>query len=192
MQKSKEFFVWFIAIFYVLPIFLFVYSKNRAKIISDIDAINRVRKRNWSSLYSLIFYLVYDEYFRVIFMHRIKDNKLRHFLLIKSNSHFFIPYDVELGYGLSYSHPYSTVLNAKKIGDNFSFKHLTTIGNKYDDEQLRPIILDNVTLGSNVTIFGDITIGNNVIIGAGAVVTKSIPDNSVVVGNPCRIIKKLN
>ena len=34
----------------------------------------------------------------------------------------------------------------------------------------------------------DVTIGNNVVIGAGTVVTKSIPDNSVVVGNPGRII----
>ena len=31
-------------------------------------------------------------------------------------------------------------------------------------------------------------IGNNVIIGAGTVVTKDIPDNSVVVGNPCKIV----
>jgi serine O-acetyltransferase len=94
-----------------------------------------------------------------------------------------------LGSGLSYFHPYSTILNAKKIGDNFSFKHLTTIGNKNDDEKLRPTILNNVTLGSNVIIFGDIIIGNKVIIGAGTVVTKSIPDNAVVVGNPAKIIK---
>lgn len=35
-----------------------------------------------------------------------------------------------------------------------------------------------------------IRIGNNVIIGAGAVVTKNVPDNSVVVGNPMRIIDR--
>ncbi|MBF4448285.1 serine acetyltransferase, partial [Vibrio anguillarum] len=37
-------------------------------------------------------------------------------------------------------------------------------------------------------ILGDITIGNNAIIGANAVVTKSVPDNGVVVGNPSKII----
>lgn len=53
-----------------------------------------------------------------------------------------------------------------------------------------PIIGDNVTLGANVVIIGDITIGNNVIVGAGSVVTKSIPDNCIVVGNPARILRQ--
>ena len=39
-------------------------------------------------------------------------------------------------------------------------------------------------------MFGGITIGDNVIIGAGSVVTKDIPSNCVVVGNPARIIKQ--
>lgn len=45
-------------------------------------------------------------------------------------------------------------------------------------------------VGANVCIIGKIRIGNNVIIGAGAVVTKDVPDNSVVVGNPMRIINR--
>lgn len=44
-------------------------------------------------------------------------------------------------------------------------------------------------IGSNATILPDIVIGNNVIVGAGAVVTKDIPNNSVAVGVPARIIK---
>lgn len=39
-------------------------------------------------------------------------------------------------------------------------------------------------------MIGDITIGNNVVIGAGSVVTKSVPDNCTVVGNPARIIRR--
>lgn len=46
-------------------------------------------------------------------------------------------------------------------------------------------------IGLNVTILPGVTIGENVIVGAGAVVTKDIPKNSVVVGNPARIIKKI-
>ncbi len=46
------------------------------------------------------------------------------------------------------------------------------------------------TIGTNATILPKITIGNNVTIGAGAVVTKNIPDNCVVVGVPGKIIKK--
>lgn len=47
---------------------------------------------------------------------------------------------------------------------------------------------DNVMIGANVIILPDKTIGNNVIIGAGCVVSKNIPDNSVVAGNPMRVI----
>lgn len=43
-------------------------------------------------------------------------------------------------------------------------------------------------VGSGVHILYDTKIGNNVIIGTGATVTKDIPDNSVVVGAPARVI----
>ncbi len=51
------------------------------------------------------------------------------------------------------------------------------------------MIGNNVYIGNNVIILPGVTIGNNVIIGAGAVVTKNIPDNSVAVGVPARVIK---
>lgn len=54
----------------------------------------------------------------------------------------------------------------------------TTIGN-------------NVWIGGNVTILPGVTIGDNVTIGAGAVVTKDIPADVVVAGNPAKIIKRL-
>ena len=47
---------------------------------------------------------------------------------------------------------------------------------------------NNVFIGADSTILPNTKIGNNVIIGAGTVVAHDIPDNSVVVGNPCRII----
>ncbi|CAL2088379.1 Protein CapG [Tenacibaculum sp. 190524A02b] len=50
------------------------------------------------------------------------------------------------------------------------------------------IIKNNVYIGNNSLIMPGVTIGNNVIIGAGSIVTKSIPDNKIVVGNPARII----
>lgn len=59
-----------------------------------------------------------------------------------------------------------------------------------DLEITKPIIVgNNVYIGNNVIILPGVTIGNNVIIGAGVVVSKSIPDNSVAVGNPARVIK---
>lgn len=50
------------------------------------------------------------------------------------------------------------------------------------------VIGDNVFIGADAIILPNTEIGNNVIIGAGTVVAKDVPNNSVVVGNPCRIV----
>lgn len=48
---------------------------------------------------------------------------------------------------------------------------------------------DNVWFGGHCTVLPGVTIGSNVIVGAGSVVTKDVPDNAVVAGNPARIIR---
>lgn len=59
-----------------------------------------------------------------------------------------------------------------------------------DLEITKPIeVGSNVYIGNNVIILPGVHIGDNVIIGAGAVVTKDIPDESVAVGVPARVIK---
>lgn len=50
-------------------------------------------------------------------------------------------------------------------------------------------IKDGAWIGGGVIILPDVTIGKNSVIGAGSVVNRSIPDNCVAVGNPCRVIK---
>ena len=50
---------------------------------------------------------------------------------------------------------------------------------------------DNVWIGGNAVIMPGVTIGDNVVIGGGSVVTKDIPDDSLAVGNPCRVIRKI-
>ena len=54
------------------------------------------------------------------------------------------------------------------------------------------IIEDNVFIGMNSLIVKPITIGQNVVIGAGAVVTKDVPENAIVGGNPAKIIGYVN
>lgn len=59
-------------------------------------------------------------------------------------------------------------------------------------EWAEPVVIGNsVWIGGNAVILPGVTIGNNVVIGAGSVVTKDIPDNEVVAGNPAKIIKHL-
>jgi acetyltransferase-like isoleucine patch superfamily enzyme len=50
---------------------------------------------------------------------------------------------------------------------------------------------NNCWIGNNVNILGGVIIGNNVVIGAGSIVTKNIPDNSLAVGNPAKVIRKI-
>ena len=50
---------------------------------------------------------------------------------------------------------------------------------------------NNVWIGSDCTILQGITIGNGAIIGAGSVVTKDVPEKSIVAGNPAKFIKKI-
>lgn len=45
--------------------------------------------------------------------------------------------------------------------------------------------------GANVTVLPGVTIGNGVVIGAGSIVTKDLPDNTICVGNPCKVLRKI-
>jgi len=55
-----------------------------------------------------------------------------------------------------------------------------------------PIVIgDNVWLGGSAVICPGVTIGDNVVVAAGAVVTKDVPENVVVGGNPAKVIKKI-
>lgn len=60
------------------------------------------------------------------------------------------------------------------------------------EQLMGPIIEENVKIGAGAIILPGITIGANSLIGAGSVVTKDIPPDSVAVGNPAKVIKKID
>ena len=62
-----------------------------------------------------------------------------------------------------------------------------------DLEITKPIVVgDNVYIGNNVILLPGVTVGSNVVIGAGAVVSRDIPDNSLAVGVPAKVIKSID
>lgn len=90
--------------------------------------------------------------------------------------------------GLIIQHGFSTIINAKKIGENCHIYQQVTIGFNGTEQ---PVIGNNVRICCGAKVIGGVNIGNNVVIGANAVVVKDVPDNVVVAGVPAKIIKKL-
>jgi acetyltransferase-like isoleucine patch superfamily enzyme len=77
-------------------------------------------------------------------------------------------------------------------GLNHGFKDIKTPP-KLQPVVTKPIIVsDNVWIGASSVITAGVHIGKHAVIGAGSVVTKDVPEYSVAVGNPARVIKKYN
>ena len=88
---------------------------------------------------------------------------------------------------IHFVHPVGIVIEkGVQIGCNCRIFQNVTIGRWHD---ALPKIGNNVVIFGNSVIIGDVEIGDNVTIGAGSVVTKSIPANKIVAGNPAKIIK---
>ncbi|WP_025739376.1 serine O-acetyltransferase [Aquimarina pacifica] len=175
-------------VFLIPHIILYKFSKNKRDIDKDIDRWSDAKDIRGGKISLLLNFLANSTDFRSIFYFRNR-GMISHVLNVycPKEKYFKIDITTKVGGGILTGHPYSTILNADSIGENFYVNHLVTIG-AVDGK--RPTIGDNVSVNTGSIIIGDIKIGNNSVIGAGSVVVKDVPDNCVVVGNPARIIKK--
>ena len=75
------------------------------------------------------------------------------------------------------------------VGPNVSFSNdLYPRSKKHLEKSLKTIVGNGASIGSGAVILPGITIGSGAMVGAGSVVTRSVPQNAIVVGNPARIV----
>lgn len=96
--------------------------------------------------------------------------------------------------GLYIGHAYNITVSPECIlGKNINLHKGCTIGKENrGGRKGAPVIGDNVYIGINSSIVGHIQVGDDVLIAANSFVNCDIPSHSIVIGNPCRIIKKDN
>lgn len=124
-------------------------------------------------------------------------------LLIEQPFYCDYGYNIEVGENF-YANVNCVILDEAKVtfGDNVFVAPncgFYTAAHPFDVEQrnkgleyARPITIgNNVWIGAQVCVLPGVTIGDNCVIGAGSVINKDIPAGSLAVGNPCRVIKKL-
>jgi len=103
----------------------------------------------------------------------------------KISSHTFVCEGVDIEDNVFVGH------NVAFIND--TFPRATTAGGQLQTEAdwkvEKTLIKKGASIGSGCTILANITIGENALVGAGSVVTKDVPANAIVVGNPAKILR---
>ncbi|TKB07425.1 hypothetical protein [Desulforhopalus sp. IMCC35007] len=94
----------------------------------------------------------------------------------------------DIGPGLFLSNQGNIILGLRRMGVNCTIHHNVTTGQGVEGET--PEFGDNIWIGHDSVVYGALSIGGNTIIENGTVLAKSLPDNMVVGGNPCRIRNK--
>ncbi|MGN0395593.1 MAG: serine O-acetyltransferase [Coprococcus sp.] len=100
----------------------------------------------------------------------------------------------KIGPGFIVRHVGGIAINSNAIiGKDVEILQGVTIGyERRGKRQGNPTIGDRVWIGSNAIVVGNIKIGNNVLIAPGAFVNFDVPDNSIVIGNPGKIVSREN
>jgi len=113
---------------------------------------------------------------------------------LSNKTHIQIPVTARIGEGFYIGHLGRIIINPDvSLGKNVNIATGVTIGRENRGERKgSPQIGDNCWIGTNSVIVGNVKIGNDVMIAPLTFVNFDVPDHSVVVGNPAKIISKEN
>lgn len=178
-----------------LPVYLCVLcSKHKALVLQDVKRWNEIHNLTLNLFESLNWYMTYNKEFRNLVQHRLKNPSrtpvaMLHFviarILWKPLESLYI-YTEDIGGGLYIQHGFSTIITAKKIGENCRIYQQVTIGYKRGANP--PVLEDNVSVTCGAKVLGDITMHKGSLAAAGAVVVKDVPENAIVAGVPAKVI----
>ena len=168
-------------------------NNNSGKIINIIlqcykDRSNKKRINIIKIVYNLIFNLSFKAHVLVYYMLRIKNKFFKTLIYnrLQTKYSIWLSPEAKIGDGLHMMHFLGIVIGSGVvIGNNCTIYQQVTIGK---EKGKFPKIGDNVIIYSGAKILGGVTIGDNSIIGANAVVITDVPENSIAVGVPARII----
>lgn len=169
-------------------------SEQKGLIKMDVKRWNDIGRITFNLFESLNWHMTYKKEFRNLIQHRLKNPSrslmsMIHFviarLLWKPMDSLYI-YTEDIGGGLYIQHGFSTIITAKKIGENCRVYQQVTIGYKNGEEP--PVLEDNVSVTCGAKVLGNITMHSGSLAAAGAVVVKDVPENAIVAGVPARII----
>lgn len=151
--------------------------KEKVFINKEMKAIISFRKANYYSKYPFL-----------NLWYRYRHNKY----MYKHCSQ--IPYTLKIGEGFYIGHLSNIIIHPKTIiGKNVNIAQGVTLGQENrGNRKGTPILGNEVWIGTNAVIVGNIRIGDDVLIAPNCFVNFDIPDHSIVVGNPGKIIKKEN
>ncbi len=105
--------------------------------------------------------------------------------------------NAKIGKNLFIDHGMGVVIGeTSEISDNVTIYHNVTLGgtspsintNEQRNSKRHPTLEENVVVGSGAQILGPVLVGKNSLIGANAVVTKDVPEKSIMAGNPAKKI----